>query len=87
MYILLVLILRQQRTYILQPFSLIKSLNPTNPPIYTKKHKTYTQGDMADYSDNKGTRGGERAHNQASTTINIFNWRSALKEEVTTFIK
>ena len=42
---------------------------------------------MADYSDNKGIRGGERAHNQASTTTNIFNWRSALKEKVTAFIK
>ena len=42
---------------------------------------------MADHSDNKGTRGGERAYNQASATTNIFDWRSALKEEVTTFIK
>ena len=42
---------------------------------------------MADYSDNKEIRGGERAYNQASITINIFNWRSALKEEVTVFIK
>ena len=42
---------------------------------------------MADYSDNKGIRGGERAYTQISTTINIFNWRSALKEEITAFIE
>ena len=42
---------------------------------------------MADHSDDKGTRGGKKAHNQASATMNIFNWRSALKEEVTVFIK
>ena len=42
---------------------------------------------MADYLDNKGIRGGERAYTQANVTINIFNWRSALKEEVTAFIK
>ena len=42
---------------------------------------------MADYLDNKGIKGGKRAYNQTSTTINIFNWRSASKEEVTTFIK
>ena len=42
---------------------------------------------MADYSDNKGIRGGKKAYNQASTTINIFNWRSALKEKITAFIK
>ena len=42
---------------------------------------------MADHSDNKGIRGGERAYNQTSITINIFNWRSALKEKVTIFIK
>ena len=42
---------------------------------------------MADYSDNKGIRGGEKAHNQASITTNIFNQKSASKEEITTFIK
>ena len=42
---------------------------------------------MADYLDNKGIRGGERAYNQVSITTNIFNWRSASKEEVTVFIK
>ena len=42
---------------------------------------------MADHLDNKGIRGGERAHNQTSTTTNIFNWRLALKEEITAFIK
>ena len=42
---------------------------------------------MADYSDDEEIRGGERIYNQTSVTINIFNWRSALKEEVTTFIK
>ena len=42
---------------------------------------------MADHSDNKGIKGGERAHNQANITMNIFNWRSALKEKVTAFIK
>ena len=42
---------------------------------------------MADHLNNKEIRGGERAYNQASTTINIFNWRSALKEKVTAFIK
>ena len=42
---------------------------------------------MADHSDNKGIKGEERAHNQASTTINIFDQRSALKEEVAAFIK
>ena len=42
---------------------------------------------MADYSDNKGIRGGERAYNQVNITINIFNQRSALKKEVTVFIK
>ena len=42
---------------------------------------------MADHSDNKGTRGGEKAHNQASTTMNIFDWRSASKEEVAAFVK
>ena len=40
---------------------------------------------MADHSDNKGTRERERAHDQA--TINIFNWKSALKEEVTAFVE
>ena len=42
---------------------------------------------MADYLDDKGIRGGERAYNQANATTNIFNWRSALKEEVTAFVK
>ena len=42
---------------------------------------------MADHLDNEGTKGGEKAHDQASTTTNIFNWRSASKEEVTAFIK
>ena len=42
---------------------------------------------MADHLDNKGIRGGKKAYNQASITINIFNWRSALKEEITVFIK
>ena len=42
---------------------------------------------MADHSDNKGIKGGEKAYNQASITTNIFNWKSALKEEVTVFIK
>ena len=42
---------------------------------------------MADYLDDKGIRGGERAYNQVSTTTNIFDWRSALKKEVTAFIK
>ena len=42
---------------------------------------------MADHSDNKGIRGEERAYNQASVTTNIFNWRLALKEEVTTFVE
>ena len=42
---------------------------------------------MADYLDNKGIRGGEKAHNQINTTINIFNWRLALKKKVITFIK
>ena len=42
---------------------------------------------MADYSDDKGIRGGEKAYIQTNATINIFNWRSALKEEVTAFIK
>jgi hypothetical protein len=50
-------------SYILQPFSLVESLNPTNPYIYIKKHKTYTQGDIADYSDDEGIKGGERAYN------------------------
>jgi hypothetical protein len=58
-----------------------------NPYIYIKKHETHTQGDIADHSDNEGIRGGERAYNQANTTTNIFNWRSALKEEVVTFVK
>ena len=42
---------------------------------------------MADYSDNKGIRGGERAYNQVSITMNIFDWRSALKKEVVIFVK
>ena len=42
---------------------------------------------MADYLDDKGIRGEEKAYNQVSITINIFNWRSALKEEVAAFIK
>ena len=42
---------------------------------------------MADYLDNKGIKGGERAYNQISTTTNIFDWRSASKEKVTAFIK
>ena len=42
---------------------------------------------MADYSNDKGIRKKEKAYNQVSTTINIFNQRSALKEEVTAFIK
>ena len=42
---------------------------------------------MADHSNDKGIRGGEKAHNQASTTTNIFDWRLALKEEVAAFIK
>ena len=58
-----------------------------NPPIYIKKHEIYIQGDMADYLNDEGIRGKEKVYNQASTTINIFNWRSALKEEVIIFIK
>ena len=42
---------------------------------------------MADHLDNKGIKGEERAYNQASITTNIFNWRSALKEKITIFIK
>jgi hypothetical protein len=42
---------------------------------------------MVDHSDDEGIRGGERAYDQASATINIFNWRLALKEEVAAFIK
>ena len=42
---------------------------------------------MADYLNNKEIRGGEKAYNQTNTTMNIFNWRSALKKEVTAFIK
>ena len=42
---------------------------------------------MADYSDNKGIRGGEKAYNQVNATMNIFDWRLALKEEVAAFIK
>ena len=50
-------------SYILWLFSFVKSLNPINPHTYIKKHETYIQGDIADYSDNKGIRGGERAYN------------------------
>ena len=42
---------------------------------------------MADYLNNKRIREGERTYNQTSVTINIFNWRLALKEEVIIFIK
>ena len=42
---------------------------------------------MANHLNNKGIKGEERVYNQASVTINIFNWRSALKEKVTAFIK
>ena len=42
---------------------------------------------MADYLDDKGIKGRERAYNQINTTINIFNWKLALKEEITVFIK
>ena len=42
---------------------------------------------MADHLDDEGTKGGERAYNQASTTMNIFDWRSALKEEVAAFVE
>ena len=42
---------------------------------------------MADHSDNKGIRGEERAYTQVNATMNIFNWKSALKEEVTVFIE
>ena len=42
---------------------------------------------MADHSDNKGLKGEKKAYTQANTTINIFNWRLALKEEITAFIK
>ena len=42
---------------------------------------------MADHLDNKRIRREERAYNQTSTTINIFDWRSALKEKITIFIK
>ena len=42
---------------------------------------------MADHLNNKGIKEGERAYNQVSVTMNIFNWRLALKEEVTAFIK
>ena len=42
---------------------------------------------MADHLDNKEIRGEEKAYNQVNVTINIFNWRSASKEKVTTFIK
>ena len=43
--------------------------------------------DHSDHSDDEGIRGGERAYAQASTTTNIFNWRSASKEEVAAFVK
>ena len=42
---------------------------------------------MADYSDNEGTRGEERAYAQVNTTTNIFNWKSALKKEVAAFVE
>ena len=42
---------------------------------------------MADHSNNKEIKRGEKAHNQANIIINIFNQRSALKEKVTAFIK
>ena len=42
---------------------------------------------MTDYSDDEGIRGEERVSAQASATINIFNWRLALKEKVATFIE
>ena len=42
---------------------------------------------MADHSDNKEIREEEKVFTQISITTNIFNWRSALKKEVTTFIK
>ena len=42
---------------------------------------------MVDYLDNKGIKKGEKAYDQTSATINIFNWRSALKEKVAIFIK
>ena len=56
-------------------------------PYIHKETRNIHIRDMADHLDDKGIRGGERAHNQASTTTNIFNWRSALKKEVTAFIK
>ena len=42
---------------------------------------------MADHLNNEGIRGKERAYAQVNTTINIFNWKSALKEEVAAFIE
>ena len=42
---------------------------------------------MADYSDDEGTRGEERAHAQANATTNIFDWKSASKEEVAAFVE
>ena len=42
---------------------------------------------MADHSDDEGIRGGERVPAQASATTNIFDWRSASKEEVATFVE
>ena len=42
---------------------------------------------MADHSDDKGIRGEKRTYTQVNTTTNIFDWKLALKEKVTTFIK
>jgi len=43
--------------------------------------------DHLDYSNDEGIRGGERAYAQVSATTNIFDWRSASKEEVTAFVE
>ena len=43
--------------------------------------------DYLDYSNNKGIRGGERAYAQVSATTNIFDQRSASKEEVAAFVE
>ena len=42
---------------------------------------------MADHSDDEGIRGGERVPAQASANTNIFDWRSASKEEVAAFVE
>ena len=42
---------------------------------------------MADHSDDKGIRGKKRAYVQVNATINIFNWKLALKEKVAAFIE